>query len=137
MIVEAFNKQEAIEMFRKQFPDRTPGIYNYPFDYTESSWRQTILINEREKVMNTILQHHECDNHAPYVYAVRLFLEDGYKPMAELAFGEGGRPNGQTTIIHWDNISEREKYCINAYTFIWDERPVVRKKTFHDFVNNC
>lgn len=41
VIVEAFDRQEAIEMFRKHFPDRTPGIYNYAFDYTESSWGQT------------------------------------------------------------------------------------------------
>lgn len=41
LIVEAFDKQHAIEMFRKQFPDRTPGVYNYAFDYTESSWGQT------------------------------------------------------------------------------------------------
>ena len=74
------------------------------------------------------------DNHKPYVYAVRLYLEDGYKPMAELAFGEGGRPNGKTEIIEWTNITEREKYCINGYTFVWDERPPVSAISFADYI---
>lgn len=69
-----------------------------------------------------------------YVYAVRLFLKDGYQPMAELAFGEGGRPNGETEIIEWDVPTERERYCINAYTFIWDEREVVKNCTFNEFI---
>lgn len=57
-----------------------------------------------------------------YVYAVRIFEQDGYQPMAELAFGDGGRPTGETIFIHWDDISEREKYYINSYTLVWDER---------------
>ena len=67
-----------------------------------------------------------------YVYAVRIFNKDGYKPMAELAFGDGGRPTGETTIIHWDDISEREKYCINSYTLVWDER--TKGKSFDEYV---
>jgi hypothetical protein len=69
-----------------------------------------------------------------YVYAVRLFLKDGHQPMAELAFGEGGRPNGETEIIEWDVPAERERYYINAYTFIWDEREVVKNYTFNEFI---
>ena len=69
-----------------------------------------------------------------YVYAIRIFNENDYKPMAELAFGDGGRPNGETITIEWDDINEREKYVINAYTFIWDERDVVKEKTFDKYV---
>lgn len=73
-----------------------------------------------------------------YVYAVRIYIDHttGYKVMADLAFGDGGRPNGETTTIEWDVISEREKYVINAYTFIWDEREVPESKTFKEFINN-
>ncbi len=60
-----------------------------------------------------------------YVYAVRIFLKDGYKHMAELALGDGGRPNGETVTIRWDILDERDNYIINAYTLMFDER-------FHD-----
>lgn len=56
------------------------------------------------------------------VYAMRIWLKDGYKPMADLAFGDGGRPTGEVQTIHFDNVVEREKYVINAYTIVWDER---------------
>ena len=70
-----------------------------------------------------------------FVYAVKIYEENGYKPMAELAFGDGGRPTGETIIIHWDDINERNKYVINAYTFIWDTRFIPTHKTFEDFIN--
>ena len=78
---------------------------------------------------------YQADNR-PYVYAVRIFLENGYQPMAELAFGDGGRPNGQTKVIRWDSITERERYLINSYTLIWDEREIVARNTFQQYINN-
>lgn len=62
------------------------------------------------------------------VVAIRIYLENGHQPMAELAFAFGG-----TETIHWDDIAEREKYSagINAYTLIYDERP---KREFKDWV---
>ena len=74
-------------------------------------------------------------NYKPFVYAVRIFLENGYKPMAELAFGEGGNPTGETKIIPWDDIKERDKYIINAYTFVWDERGVVKTRSFDEYID--
>lgn len=71
-----------------------------------------------------------------YVYGIRIFLKDGYLHMAELAFGDGGRPNGETAVIRWDIPAEREKYYINAYTLIWDERPAAAIRTFNEYVNN-
>lgn len=70
-----------------------------------------------------------------YVYGVRIFLRDGYQPMAELMFGDGGRPNGETEIIEWDREDERKRFVINAYTYIWDERPVVKDYTFNQYIN--
>lgn len=70
-----------------------------------------------------------------YVYGVRIFLENGHKPMAELALGDGGRPDGSTVIVPWDSPEEiEEKYVINAYTFIWDERDIVQHSAFDDYV---
>ena len=57
-----------------------------------------------------------------FVYAMRIWLKDGYKPMADLAFGEGGRLTGEFQTIHFDNVTEREEYVINSYTIVWDER---------------
>lgn len=57
-----------------------------------------------------------------FVYAMRIWLKDGYKPMADLAFGEGGRLTGEVQTIHFDDITERGKYVINSYTVVWDER---------------
>ena len=69
-----------------------------------------------------------------YVYGMRIYLEDGHRPMADLAMGEGGRPNGEIVTIEYDRIDEREKYYINAYTFIWDERIPVKTMTFSEYV---
>ena len=66
-----------------------------------------------------------------YVYAIRIYLENGYKPMAEIAFGNGGRPNGETKIIPWDEPEARNEYVINAYTFVWDERI---NKSFNEYI---
>ena len=71
-----------------------------------------------------------------FVYAIRIFNKDGYKPMAELAFGEGGKPTGETVIIPWDDIAERSKYVINAYTCVWDERYIPTNMTFNEYVNS-
>lgn len=67
-----------------------------------------------------------------FVYAIRIFESKGCQPMAELVFGDGGRLTGETTFIHWDDISEREKYCINSYTLVWDER--TRGKSFDEYI---
>ncbi len=69
-----------------------------------------------------------------YVYAIRIFNKDGYQPTAELAFGDGGRPTGETEVIRWDIPAEREKYIINAYTLIWDEREPVKEKSFSEYI---
>lgn len=54
-----------------------------------------------------------------FVEAIHIWLKDGYKPMADLAFISGG-----VKTIAWDDIEEREKYSfgINAYTIIYDDR---------------
>lgn len=79
----------------------------------------------------------EYENEGRYVYGVRIFLDNERIPMAELAFGDGGRPNGETKIIHWDRPDERDRYVINAYTFIWDERvkDIAYGMTFEEFKN--
>ena len=66
-----------------------------------------------------------------HVYAIRIYLENGYQPMAEIAFGDGGRPNGETKIIPWDELEVRNEYIINAYTFVWDERI---NKSFNEYI---
>lgn len=70
-----------------------------------------------------------------FVYGLRIYLRDGYKPMADLALGEGGRTNGEIVTIEWDRLDEREKYVINAYTFVWDERDLVRAMKFSEYAN--
>lgn len=64
------------------------------------------------------------------ITAIHIYLEDGYQPMAELAFAFGG-----TKIIHWDNIVEREFYAegINAYTIMFDDRA---KLPFENYVRS-
>lgn len=94
---------------------------------TDAELRRYILLKEDKR------KQYE-NNQKPYIYAVRLFLKDRHIPMAELAFGEGGRPNGKTETIRWDVISERERFIINAYTLIFDER-VNDGWTFNDYVN--
>lgn len=70
-----------------------------------------------------------------YVYGIRIFLGNDRTPMAELAFGDGGRPNGETKIIRWDCPDERDFYVINAYTYIWDERTmdIAYGSTFEEY----
>lgn len=70
-----------------------------------------------------------------YVYGIRIYLKDGYRPMADLAFGDGGRTNGEIVTIEWDRPDEREKYYIDSYTFIWDDRAPVQRWTFQEFAN--
>lgn len=70
-----------------------------------------------------------------YVYGMRIYLKDGYKPMADLALGDGGRTNGEIVTIEYDRVDEREKYYINSYTFIWDERIPVKTMTFSEYAN--
>lgn len=62
------------------------------------------------------------------VVAIRIYLKDGFQPMAELAFAFGG-----TKIISWVSVADRKKYeeGINGYTLFYDERP---KAEFKDFV---
>lgn len=67
------------------------------------------------------------------VYAMRIFNMNGYQPMAELAFGDGGKPTGETITIHYDDINERNKYYISAYTLVWDERVAI---SFNKYVFN-
>lgn len=57
----------------------------------------------------------------PYVFAMRIYLKDGHKPMADLAILKEGQITGVNT-IEYDDIVAREAYYINAYTLIWDER---------------
>ncbi len=57
-----------------------------------------------------------------YVYAIHIYLQDGYKPMATLAFGDGGKPTGETATIEWSNLNQRRQYYWDAYTLIYDER---------------
>ena len=70
-------------------------------------------------------------------YAVRIYLSADHTPMADIALGDGGRPTGETDTIRWDRIDEREKYVINAYTFIFDERGTPQKMTFDEYVGGC
>lgn len=95
---------------------------------TDAELRRYILLKEDKR------KEYE-NNQKPYVYGVRIFLKDGHIPMAELALGDGGRPNGKTEIIQWSHINERERFIINAYTFFWDERPVTAEYSFSDYVN--
>lgn len=66
----------------------------------------------------------ECDDvYTPethgVVTAIRIFLVNGHKPYANLAFAFGG-----TTLIEWACVAEREKYAkgINGYTLMIDDR---------------
>jgi hypothetical protein len=68
----------------------------------------------------------------PYVAAMRIYLKDGYKPMADLAILVNGMFERLET-IRYDDVNEREKYYINAYTLIWDERTT--SMTFADYLS--
>ena len=41
LVVEGFDKEDAVQRFRKQFPDKTPGIACYAFDYDKTAWDKT------------------------------------------------------------------------------------------------
>ena len=73
-----------------------------------------------------------------YIYGIRIFLDNFRTPMAELAFGDGGRPTGETVTIHWDVPAEKEPYVMNAYTLIWDERlsEVAHGESFQEYVRD-
>lgn len=60
--------------------------------------------------------------HDGAITAVRIWLEDGYKPMAELAMAFGG-----SVIIEWDRCDLRELFeaGINAYTIFYDTRSIL------------
>lgn len=63
------------------------------------------------------------------VVAIRIY---GTKsPRAVLAFAFGGIAD-----IEWDVVSERVKYekGINAYTYVFDERPSKIGRTFESFI---
>ena len=64
-----------------------------------------------------------------YFEAYRQNLQNGYQPMAELAFAFGGK-----VTIRWDDVIMRNKYApgINAYTLMFDER--TRFTKFEDHV---
>lgn len=70
-----------------------------------------------------------------YVYGMRIYLKNGHKPMADLALGIGGRTSGEIVTIEWDRPDEREKYVINSYTFVWDERIPVKTMSFSEYAN--
>ena len=63
------------------------------------------------------------------IIAIRIYLQNGYQPMAELAFAFGGK-----VTIRWDDVIMRNKYApgINAYTLMFDER--TRFTKFEDHV---
>ena len=62
------------------------------------------------------------------ISAIRIYNQDGYKPMAQLVFALG-----KEVTIEWDNVEQRKKYAagINAYTYIYDER---EKCSFNDWI---
>ena len=73
----------------------------------------------------------------PYVFAMRIYLKDGHKPMANLAILKEGHVIG-VDIIEYDDIAAREAYYINAYTLIWDERVIEDIDcTFSEYVDKC
>ena len=41
VVVEGFDRLDAVERFRSHFPDKTKGIACYSFDYDETAWRAT------------------------------------------------------------------------------------------------
>lgn len=53
------------------------------------------------------------------IIAIRIYLKDGYKPMAILIPAFGGSYQ-----IHWDYVDERKPFLkgINAYTIFFDDR---------------
>lgn len=41
VVVEGFDRADAVERFRRQFPDKTKGVACYSFDYDETAWNTT------------------------------------------------------------------------------------------------
>ena len=41
IVVQGFDRNDAYERFRRVFPDKTPGIACYAFDYAEDQWTKT------------------------------------------------------------------------------------------------
>ena len=71
-----------------------------------------------------------------YINKLRKINQNGYtfdisNYLYNPAFGNGGRPNGETKIIPWDEPEARNEYVINAYTFVWDERI---NKSFNEYI---
>ena len=71
----------------------------------------------------------------PYVFAMRIYLSDGYRLMADLAILKDGECIAVDT-INYDQIEKRDAYYFNAYTLIWDERVIKdMDSTFSEYVN--
>lgn len=58
------------------------------------------------------------------VNAIRIYW-DGIRIMADLKFAYGDMET-----IEWTNVEQRERYVINGYTLIYDER---EKPKWEDF----
>ena len=43
IVVEGFDRADAVKRFRRKFPDKTEGIACYSFDYSETAWAKTSL----------------------------------------------------------------------------------------------
>ena len=69
----------------------------------------------------------------PYVFAMRLYWE-GPSPMADLAVMKDGEITEVIEGVEWDRCSERDKYFVNSYTFVVDER--TRGESFDQIVEN-
>ncbi len=48
VVVEAWrmDRNDAVQRFRRKFPDKTPGIACYSFDYNEVEWQATEMSNK-------------------------------------------------------------------------------------------
>lgn len=43
LIVKAYNKSDAVSIFRSYFPDRTEGVVNCAFIYNQEEWEETTM----------------------------------------------------------------------------------------------
>ena len=43
VVVEGLDRADAIERFRRHFPDKNKGIACYSFDYDETAWKETVM----------------------------------------------------------------------------------------------
>ena len=57
----------------------------------------------------------------PYVYAMRLYWGNA-AILADLAIMKDGEITEIVRGVEWDCTNERDKYFVNSYTFIVDER---------------